>query len=129
MDLGINWCVLTDNDTQGIADQNHARNYAGAGSPAGLLHVMPEDNIERYLCSVGFGSVYEGCLSRQTKPRVTVAKGDPQYWPQVLKAIENALNKPAAALRVAALIHSGAVPVPPLLEQTIRAAVALAGGA
>ncbi len=128
-DLGISWCVLADNDSQGAADHRHVRSYAGGGNLADLLHVMPEDNIERYLCSAGFGSVYEGCLSRQTKPRVTVAKEDPQYWTQVLEAIKNALNKPAAALKVAALICSGTVPVPPLLEETIRAAVALAGGA
>lgn len=124
--LGISWCVLADNDQQGIADQKHARNYTGTGNIADLLFVMSEDNIEGHLCSVGFGSVYESYLSPQSSPRVTVPKGDPQYWSQLLKAINSSLVKPVAAGEVANLIRIGKIPVPQLLENAIRKAVALA---
>jgi len=126
-DLGIRWCALTDNDQQGKADQQHVKNYSDPGQLADVLHAMADDDIEGHLCAAGFGNIYEAYLSPQTQGRVTVAKGDPQYWPQVLKAIKTPLVKPAAALAVAHEIRAGK-PVPPLLETTIRKAIALAGG-
>lgn len=127
-DLGIRWCVLADNDDQGNADQKHARAYGETLSPSDILHVMSEPDIEQYLCSVGFGSVYEAYLSPQNRGQVTLPKEDPGYWKQVTKAIKGGLSKPEAAMKVLTLISSGDAPVPPLLEATIRASVRLAEG-
>lgn len=126
-DFAIRWCVLADNDGQGKKDQSHAKSYAGSASLNDVLHVMPEDDIEGHLCASGFGSVYEGYLSSQTRSRVTTAKGDPKYWRQVLKAIKAPLVKPEAALQVVDEIRSGSVPIPRLLETAIRKAVEIAG--
>lgn len=126
-DLGIRWCVLADNDQQGRSDQKHAQTYAADADLRQLLHVMPEDDIEGHLCAAGFGDVYEAQLSEQTRPRVQASRGDPAYWPEVLKAIKKSLRKPAAALEVVERIRAGHGRVPPLLETCLREAVALAG--
>jgi len=128
-ELGIRWCVLADNDGQGVSDQQHAQNYANGAPLADVLHVMPEDDIEGHLCAAGFGAIYEAYLSPQTQGQVTVTTGHPDYWRQVLKAIKKPLVKPAAALEVAQQIQAGAMPVPPLLETTLRKAIEIAGGA
>lgn len=128
-DLGIRCCALTDNDQQGQKDQKHVKDYAETAALQDVLHVMPEKDIEAHLCANGLGPVYEGFLTPRLQGRVTVARGDPDYWPQVLKAIKGVRGyKPAAALEVLEKIQAGA-PVPPLLERVIRKAVELAGGA
>lgn len=126
-DLGIKCCALTDNDLQGLADQAHVRNYVPAAILGDALHVMAEPDIEHHLCALGFGPVYEAYLSPQTRPRVTAAPGDADYWPQVLAAIKKTVTKPEAALAVLSRVRAGNSPVPPVLERTLRDAVALAG--
>lgn len=128
-DFGIRWCALTDNDQQGLADQNHLKNYTAPADFADACHVMTEEDIESHLCAAGFGAVYTAYLTPQTVTSVTVAAGHADYWKQVLKAIKNSkgYSKPAAALQVVQMISGGA-PVPPLIETVIRKAVALAGG-
>lgn len=128
-DLGIRWCVLTDNDLQGKTDGGHVTTYTPASDLTAVLHAMPENDIEAHLCAAGFGSVYEAYLTPQNRTVVTVQPGHPDYWGQVLKAIKNVRGyKPAGALEVVRLIQAGTTPVPPLLEKAIRKAVELAGG-
>jgi putative ATP-dependent endonuclease of the OLD family len=148
-DFGIRCCVLTDNDQQGKADQKHVKNNFHPSELPDVLHVMPEGDIEHYLCNAGFGSVYQAvydghpqlhsppppaaqCPScgkaQKSRPSVTAAVGDPEYWPQILKVAKNVLDKPGLALRVIEEIRGGHVPVPSLLETAIRSAVTLAGG-
>lgn len=148
-DFGILWCALTDNDQQGQKDQELVRSYTPEPGLSQALHVMPEPDIEHYLCNNGFGSVYQAiydahpnlhapsppgppcgmCGSKpKGQPQLTVPAGDPSYWPQLLRVIKNVRGyKPDAALRVIELIKGGAKP-PPLLEVAIRNAVELAGG-
>lgn len=129
-DFGIRWCALTDNDSQGLADQTHLENYTPPAELADARHVMLQDDVESYLCDEGFGGIYEGYLTAQTRQQVSVQPGHPDYWKQVLKAIKNAksFSKPGAALQVVGEIVSGKAAIPPLLEAVIRKAVARAGG-
>lgn len=129
-DFGIRCCALTDNDHQGKADQAHLRTYTPTADEAKAIHVMPEEDLEGYLCTEGFGPIYQAYLTAQTQVRVTVQPGHPDYWRQVLTAIKNAkaFRKPQAALEVVQQIHSGTVPVPQLIQTAIQEAVSLAGG-
>lgn len=125
-DLGIQWCVLADDDRQGQKDQQHVRSYTDSKDMNEVLHIMPEKDIEEHLCAHGFGNIYEAYLSPQTHSQVTVPGIDPQYWPQVLNAVKKPLVKPAAALEVANQIREDSKPVPPCLETTVRKAVEIA---
>lgn len=148
-DLGIRWCVLTDNDQQGLKDQQHVKTHTLLADHPAVLHVMPENDIEQHLCAAGFGSVYQSiydshpmlhsppnppppCTAcgtmQKSRPRLTAMSNDPDYWPQLLRVIKNVINKPAAALDVTRQIQAGKTPVPPLLETAIRKSVQLAGG-
>ena len=129
-DFGIRCCALTDNDSQGKADQVHLRKFTPTADEAKAIHVMPEDDVEGHLCTEGFGAIYEAYLTPQTQVRVTVQQGHPDYWKQVLTAIDKAkgFKKPNAALEVVQKIQSAAVPVPSLIQTALQGAVALAGG-
>jgi putative ATP-dependent endonuclease of OLD family len=129
-DFGIRCCALTDNDKQGKADQEHLHHYTPVADQAKAIHVMQEDDVEGHLCTAGFGEIYQAYLTTQTQARVTVQKGHPEYWKQVLTAIKSArdFKKPSAALEVVRLIQSGTKPVPQLIQTAIQEAVSLAGG-
>ncbi len=126
--MGISWVVLADNDVQGADDIKKVRDNLNARNESEILFIIPQANIEEYLCACGFGSVYESFLTEETRKRVIVDTSDPSYWPQVLKAIKNLrkFSKPAAIQLVMRLISSGKQKVPDLLVQTIKAAVKLA---
>lgn len=135
-DFGIQCCVLTDNDYQGKKDQELVQSYEQPFRFLPTLHMMHQEDIEEYLCSVGFGPVYEAYLTSQTREKITVSQGDDDYYPQVLKAVQsnkgnkrNKISKPAAALEVVQQILDGQVPVPPLLQAVIKNSVKLARGA
>ncbi len=126
--MGIPWVVLADNDFQGGNDIKKVRNHLNGKSEADILFFMSQANIEEYLCACGFGSIYEACLTPQTRMNVKVPPDDPSYWPQVVKAINNReFPKPAIIQTVVQSINSGQ-PVPPLLSQVIMAAKKLAEG-
>lgn len=148
-DFGIRCCVLTDNDSQGKADQRHFKNNTEPSLLSDALHVMEQNDIEQYLCHEGFGPVYQAIYDTspqlhsqsETKPpcpacgkgpkpknKVTAPPDTPTYWAQLLKAIKKVMNKPDAALEVIQEIQSGKA-VPPLIKQAIESSVKLAGDA
>lgn len=124
--LGVRWCVLTDNDSQGAPDRKKVLEHLNGASATDALFQMQERDIEEHLCVHGFGAVYESYLNHQNSGSVTNHKGHPDYWRQVLQAIKRAksFSKPEAALRVVDLVRAGALP-PPLLMGVLRAAVRL----
>ncbi len=128
-DLGIRWCALTDNDSEGQRSQQHVATYTAPADLPLVLNAMTENDIEAHLCASGFGSVYEAYLTPKLCEGVKVAPGHADYWSQVLKAIKNVRGfKTGAAIEVARLIHDGTRPAPPLLATTVRNAVELAVG-
>lgn len=127
-DFGISWCVLSDSDLQGKRDKEKVDAYRGTRPLKVVLHPMPEPDIEQYLCTVGFGTVYESMLSTRLKSTVQASPGDEEYWAQVVKAVfkQRGCSKPLVALQVLQLCQSTAVPVPPVLEAVLRGAVKMA---
>lgn len=127
-DFGIRWCVLSDNDQQGISDQKKVVTHLKAAKLEDVLHVMPQPDIEQYLCACGFGSVYLSYLTAQTQKQVTAAPSEPDYWRQATKAVNGARNysKPSAALHVVSQIRNGVAGIPAILKQTMLAASRLA---
>ena len=123
--LGIQWCVFPDSDhPQGTRDQQTVRDAFGGTAPVDVLHTMPQADLEQFLCANGFGAIYAGFLTPQTRARVTAAPGDPAYWPQVTKAVKD--HKTAAANDVADELLQKTSPVPPLILTLLKAAERLA---
>lgn len=109
-DLGIEWCVLPDNDEQ---QAKHDLKKIRAAVPAAAaiddhLILMDEKDIEAHLCANGFRDVFE--------PKQTVGR-------------TRKPAKPEAALQVIDQIrYEGATP-PPLLVRVLESALKLAKGA
>ncbi|MBF0138581.1 MAG: DUF2813 domain-containing protein [Magnetococcales bacterium] len=120
--MGVHWIALTDNDTQGKADQVKVRQSLGKKEANRVLFVMPEDNIEQHLCESGFSAIYEGLLTPQSRSNVSVQKGTPDYIKQLAKAVKDH-KKIAAVHQVLDEIRTGKNQVPKLLVDTINAAI------
>jgi putative ATP-dependent endonuclease of OLD family len=124
--MGIQWVVLTDNDSQGANDRQAARNYLNGRIEADALFVMPETNIEQHLCANGFAGVYYSVLGEQPRQRVTAQPQDAQFAIQVADALPNKLKTHAAQQVIAAMLDTPPRPVPLLFQNVINAAVRLA---
>ena len=123
--LGIAWYCVIDDDDGRRQYENKVRREVGPASEADRL-VFPYENVERFLCENGFGSLYESRMSDQ-KPRPTSSPGTPAYWDEVLEALPRGYSKPAVAVDAALKMKAGDLSVPPVLESILNKAVSLAG--
>jgi putative ATP-dependent endonuclease of OLD family len=125
-ELGIEWHCIIDNDGQGAADRKKMLGHLNGLDEKDRITVLPCDNMDVYLSENGFGDIYESYLSEQLKKQVTVAKGDPQYWIQVCRAVKS--YKVKAALDVTFEMHNkGNSAVPGLLIDILKKSMTLAG--
>ena len=124
--LGINWCLLCDNDSQGQSDLKKA-NAARTVPEADVIFAMPGKDIDEYLANSGFLDVYESRISEQKKATITTKPGDAQYPRQVLDAQQRSGAKTSAAMEVAMRIANGAA-IPDILKRAAEAAITLARG-
>ena len=120
--IGIPWVVITDNDQEGRRTIQKVRSILNGRNEKRLLQVMPESNIEEYLCVKGFGDIYENFLDDTTRQQVQVEKGHGDYWPQVTRAVRK--HKIAAVQNVLQEMRNGR-PVPRLLKKAVVVAANL----
>jgi putative ATP-dependent endonuclease of OLD family len=126
-DLGIDWYVLADGDQEG------RKKYAKVATDQlpdegvqGQIVLLCQNNIELFLCTSGYGYVFNRHISEQKRQDITASQGDDGYWEQVLKARDN-VPKPAVIREIADEIHGqGAEAVPQLLQDIILSVVHLA---
>ena len=124
--LGIEWVVAADNDSQGAADIKNAKDHLGKRLEKRHLHMLPHGDIETYLCMKGYGGVYEASIAEQKKGSVTAKKGTVEYWQQVTKAQVDK-SKPRNALAVIAEIEKkGKEGVPEELRTILDTALEIA---
>jgi putative ATP-dependent endonuclease of OLD family len=121
--LGIPWAALTDNDQEGQKTIQKVRAALNGRNEKRVLYVMPEDDLEQYLCANGFGDIYENLLNADTRLQVTVLNTDPAYWKQVTKAVKK--HKIVAIQNVLQEMRTGR-PVPRLLKKAVVTAANLA---
>ena len=119
--LGIEWIMLADGDRAGQHYCDSARHQLDDRTEADHILQLPVDNMEMFLCTEGFGDIYEENISDQKRADVTADEGSPEYWDQVLKAQRNKL-KPKCALEVSQRITSNEAEVPSLIEDLIEMA-------
>ena len=124
--LGIEWVVAADNDSQGAADIKNAKDHLGKRLEKRHLHMLPHGDLETYLCMKGYGGVYEASIAEQKKGSVTAKKGTLEYWQQVMKA-QAEKSKPRNALAVIAEIEKkGKEGVPEELRTILDTALEIA---
>lgn len=124
--LGIEWVVAADNDSQGAADIKNAKDHLGKRPEKRHLHMLPHGSIETYLCMKGYGGVYEASIAEQKKGSVKAKIGTAEYWQQVTKAQVDK-SKPRNALSVIAEIEKkGKEGVPEELRTILDTALEIA---
>jgi putative ATP-dependent endonuclease of the OLD family len=120
-DFGIDWLCLIDGDDQG---KRTAKSLGGdlAGKPgAERIVELPAPNMERFICDVGFGGVYEKGVAHQKKHLITTKLGDPQYWDQVLAALSGAHSKEWRAIQAMGEIEkAGPKKMPGFLRDLVK---------
>lgn len=122
--MGINWVILADNDGQGAKDRQSALQYMNGRLEKDALFMMPQKNIEQYLCVNGFSDIYYGLLSEQPREKVTANPQSPEYPIQIADALPNKF-KTQAAQEVAMAMGNPPNSVPQLLQDVIEAALKL----
>lgn len=114
-DFGIAWTAVLDNDPQGAKDQNDALPFCSAQGTACML---PQGNMEQFLCNNGFEAIYEAAIPQTRRPPTT----DPDYLTKLASCLPNR-RKTELAVRVVDEIAQGNFQVPQFLEQVLNTAV------
>jgi putative ATP-dependent endonuclease of OLD family len=113
--IGMNWFLVSDGDSEGKKYNEKALEHIATGqSPDDRIIKIDESTLEVHLMMNGFGAEYEGCLSDQTRGRVSGTPGTIEYFESVYKAIKNSSSKPQIAVDIVEKILSGAT-APPIL--------------
>ncbi len=126
-DLGIEWHLLADNDSEGV-------NYVA--SARATLNGRPESDhltmyadvghaLEHHLWQHGYDHIYVAALTPQRQARVTAEATDPQYPAQVLAALGSLKTRLASAVAQEAASR-GAAGVPPTIKNAIDRSIELA---
>ena len=127
-ELGINWLVLVDGDTAGKNYSKQVKQQLNGRTKNDHLYCIPNENIEIYLCDVGFGDIYEQNISNQKKHTVTSQVGTLQYWTEITRAqVKN--SKPKSAFDVSQRMLAHSETIPDLLKSVVLKAQALARSA
>lgn len=122
--MGIKWVVLADNDAQGAKDRQAVQRQLNGYSENDVFFMMPEANIEQYLCVNGFCDVYSKLLDAQVLQTVTASPYDADYPIQIAKALPKKMKTPAVQ-EVLTVINNRSQSVPQLFQNVIEAAFKL----
>jgi len=129
-DLGIAWHCLADADNSGQIEARKVKAALAGRRESEHLTVLPDDNIEIYLCKNGFGNIYESHISPQKRDQVNADHGTPEYWTQVANALptrSKTISKTRVAFEVAEQMRSGSTyDAPEELKDVIKTAINLA---
>ena len=123
--LGINWFVLVDNDTEGKKYKRTAVSQLDGRNDSNHIRLLDHGSMEVFLCMEGFGGIYESGISAQKKKQVTANMGTLDYWRQVLNA-QKKNSKPKNSIAVVEKMVTGDIGVPNLLKEVIEQARRLA---
>ena len=123
--LGINWFVLVDNDTEGEKYKRTAVSQLNGRKESSHIRLLAHGTMEVFLCMEGFGDIYESSISAQKKKQVTANKDTLDYWRQVLNA-QKKNSKPKNSIAVVEKMVRGNIGVPNLLQEVIEQARILA---
>ena len=122
-DLGIAWHCLFDEDAQGESSGAKVRDLLGSRHEVEHLTMLGYPRLEHMLCNEGFGPVYLNALDAGERTDLP-AEGDADYWSAVADKIRNK-RKVRLAVEAADQMRAGLVPVPPVIETVLHAALKL----
>lgn len=127
--LGIEWFVLADNDTEGKRYAESAEGQLNGRPKEKHVRMLDYGNLEVFLCMEGFGEIYEESVSDQKRDNITSSPGTLDYWTEVIQA-QKKNSKIKNSLAVAEkMVEQGEDTIPHLLRGVIDQSRELAEGA
>ena len=90
--MGIEWFVVADDDQAGDGYVRSARRQLGARTEARHMRKLAHGDLETFLCTEGYGYVYEGNVSQQKASGIQAPQGTPLYWEQVNRGSKERLQ-------------------------------------
>jgi putative ATP-dependent endonuclease of OLD family len=125
-DLGIEWHAVCDGDSAGQKHRRGLTSILNGRTDSDHISSLPQDNMEEFLCTSGYGNVYLKHVSAQKRKNLTAKPADADYWKQVLECQER-VPKGVCALEVLAEIKkNGKRAVPSLLVDILKKSCELA---
>lgn len=124
--MGIEWHVVSDNDTSGTDYAEAAKQQLGARDEQRQISQLQHGDLELFLCMEGYGSLYEGYVAPDKQGSVTAQHGTLDYWKQVTDGQINRTKTRAAVEVVEEMETHGIGGIPQQLRQIVECALELA---
>lgn len=123
-ELGIEWLLVADGDSQGDNYKNSVKNHLNTRSLKERVFQLEHENIELFLCMEGFGNIYKGNISPQKKNIVLPENETVEYWASVIKAQPSNFKTRMATLVGEYIIQNRKVPeqLKDIINQSINLA-------
>lgn len=123
-ELGIEWLLVADGDSQGDNYKNSVKNHLNTRSLKERVFQLEHENIELFLCMEGFGNLYKGNISPQKKNIVLPENETVEYWASVIKAQPSNFKTRMATLVGEYIIQTRKVPeqLKDIINQSINLA-------
>lgn len=117
--LGIEWFVLADNDTEGQTYVRSARGQLNGRPDKEHICLLEHGSLEVFLCMEGFGQIYVDNISDQKEENIVSPLNTLNYWKEVVQA-QKKNSKTKNSLAVAEkMLEEGDDSVPGLLRGVI----------
>ena len=124
--MGIEWHVVSDNDTGGSAYVETARKQIGSRVKQDHISQLQHGDLEVFLCMEGYGTLYEGHVAGSRLKTLTAPHGTVSYWQEVTDALGSTAKTRIAVEVVEEMEKRGASGVPQQLREIIDYALQLA---
>jgi putative ATP-dependent endonuclease of OLD family len=125
--FGIAWHCLFDGDVAGQKNAAQAASLLNGRPRATHMTMFPAIDAEHFICSCGYGAIYEQNVALQKAAQVTSQPGDPNYWPQIISAQPKGFKVPCMLKVVQQMEINGAAAVPAFVLNILQSAITLGG--
>lgn len=82
--LGIEWLVVADGDSEGDKNVDYARECLEGRDGGGHICRLPHGNLEIFLCMEGYGRFYEDNIPSTSRPKSSEYPKSLDYWKDIL---------------------------------------------
>ncbi len=125
--LGIEWHVLVDGDSQGQAYAQKVRRLVGADNEVDRLTVLPEKDIEHHFWHNGFSAIIDRAVgTNQRTQMIRSLPGTPEYIGEVVNAARKTWSKPGLARKFVKEVEDRRLITPPLIAGLLTKVIQLA---
>ena len=127
--LGIEWFVLADGDSEGEKYANSARRQLAERDENEHIKLLDHGPMEVFLCMENFGEIYKATISEQKIDQITAEENTIEYWRQIVNAQERNTKIRNARIVTEQFFQQGKKSIPKLFKKVIEQTRTLARSA